>query len=92
MSDWFRELIADALKQAECRAARADWAKRTGDEWLEAQRAMDERLSDAVGRLSEEEFNRMFEAESAKVDPMMALLRAAVDEDVWPRELYRGGL
>ena len=53
---------------------------------------MDDRLGEAVERLSEAEFERLCDAEMAKVDAMMAQLRAAVDEDRWPRELYRGDL
>jgi hypothetical protein len=41
---------------------------------------------------SEEAFERLCDAEMAKVDAMMAMLRAAVDEDRWPREYYVGGI
>ena len=47
---------------------------------------MDDRLGEAVERLSEADFERLCDAEMAKVDAMMAELRAAVDEDRWPRE------
>ena len=52
--------------------ARVAWVKAMMDKWAEAQRAMDERCGAAVERLSEEEFNRLFEAEQAKVDAIRA--------------------
>ena len=53
---------------------------------------MDDRLGEAVDKLDEEAFERLCEAEFAKVDAIMAQLRAAIDEDKWPRELYLGGI
>jgi len=87
-----KTLLATAAAPAACKAARIAWVKRTGDAWLAAHRALDDRLGEAVERLSEEAFERLCEAEFARVDAMMAQLRAAVDEDRWPRELYVGGI
>ena len=87
-----RALLADAARPAECAAARAAWARRTSAAWLEAHRTMDDRLGAAVDKLDEEAFERLCEAEFAKVDAIMAQLRAAIDEDKWPRELYLGGI
>ena len=87
-----RALFADASKTAECQAARIAWARRTSAAWLKAHHEMDDRLGEAVEQLSEEEFERMCDAEEAKVDAMMAQLRAAIDEDKWPPELYFSGI
>jgi hypothetical protein len=38
------------------------------------------------------QFERLCDAEFARVDAMMAEIRAAIDEDKWPRELYFGGI
>ena len=92
MSESYRKLLADAAKLAECREARRAWARRAGEEWRRAQHAMDERLTEAVAQLSEEEFKRLAKAEFAKVDALMAPLLAAADKDLWPRELYRSGI
>lgn len=85
-----RALIADALRTADCRDARRAWAGRTSAAWLAAHRELDEFLTQAVSRLSEEEFERLCEAEFAKVDAIMAQLSDAIDDDKWPRELYLG--
>ena len=87
-----RAFLAEAAKTAECRDARRAWARRTSAAWLKAHREMDDRLGEAVERLSEEAFERLCDAEMAKVDAMMKALRAAIDEDRWPRELYVGGI
>jgi len=85
-----RRLIADALRPAQCRDARAAWVRRTGAMWLELHHVLDEFLAEAVERMSEEEFERLCDAEFATVDAIMAQLRAAVDEDKWPREMHVG--
>ncbi|MFL6830297.1 MAG: hypothetical protein ACJ8D5_06720 [Sphingomicrobium sp.] len=87
-----KTLLAGAAAPVQCAQARAEWVRRTGDAWLEAHRALDDRLGKAVEHLSEEEFERLCDAEFARVDAMMAQLRAAVDQDKWPRELYWGGI
>jgi len=85
-----QSLLAAARQTADRRDARAAWARETAAAWRQAHREMDDRLTEAVGRVSEEEFERLCEAEMDKVDAMMAQLRAAVDEEKWPRELYWG--
>lgn len=68
--------------------ARAAWAKQAAATWREAQRAMDERCTEAVDRLDEEEFERLFQAEQAKVDAVRAPMQAVIDHDRWPRHLH----
>jgi hypothetical protein len=85
-------LLASAGQLAECKAARMAWARKAGDRWLAAQLAMDERCGGAVERLSEEEFDRLFEEEQAKVDAIRAEIEAVKEHDLWPRHLYFGGL
>jgi hypothetical protein len=53
---------------------------------------MDQRCEAAVDRLSEEAFERLFDEEQAKVKAFLLPLRAAAERDVWPRELYWGGI
>jgi hypothetical protein len=60
------------------------WARRAAKAWRDAHRAMDDFLAEAV-RLSEEEFDRLCDAEFAKVDAMMAEMQPAIDEDISPR-------
>jgi hypothetical protein len=74
------------------KAARGAWATEVADRWLAAQNAMDERCTKAVNRLSEEEFERLFEAEQAKVDAIRAEIDAVSERDLWPRHLYWGGI
>jgi len=92
MADTVRALLASAGRLAECKAAREAWIRETADAWLAAQLAMDERCTAAVTRLSEEEFERLFEQEEARVKAVRAPLDAARERDMWPRELYFGGL
>ena len=87
-----RSLLAAAAWLAETRERRAAWARETAAAWRDAHRAMDDYLTAMVGKVSEEEFERLCDAEMAKVDAMLAQLRAAADEDKWPRELYFGGI
>jgi hypothetical protein len=87
-----RALLDDCGREAERREARAEWALKTAAAWHEAMRQMEERCTVAVDRLSEEEFDRLFEAEQAKVDAIYVQLRAVVDKDQWPKELYFGGI
>jgi hypothetical protein len=72
--------------------ARVVWFREMSDAWLKAQHEMDDRCTAAVEQLSEEEFNRLFEAEQAKVDAIRAPLQAVIDRDEWPRELYFRGI
>ena len=85
-------LIAQVRRSADCRDARAAWARQAAAAWRNAHRELDERLGAAAGRLSEAEFERLCGAEFARVDAMMAELRRALDEDKWPRELHFGGI
>ena len=81
-------LLAEARKTADRRAARAAWARQASAAWLKATLEMDEFLTAAVERMNKAEFERLCYEEFAKVDAMMAELRAAVDEDKWPREMH----
>jgi hypothetical protein len=87
-----RALLANAGRIAEHKDARCAWARETTAALREAQRAMDRRCDEAVGRLSEEAFHRLFEAEQAKVNAIRATLDAVIERDLWPRELYFGGI
>jgi hypothetical protein len=74
------------------KAARIAWVKETTAAWLEAMRAMDDRCTEAVERLSEDAFDRLFDAEQAKVDAIRAEIDAVIERDLWPRHLYFGGV
>lgn len=76
----------------ERKAARMAWVRATAAKWREALLAMDRRLDEAVDRLSEEDFERLCDEEEAKVDAIRAQLEAAAERDMWPRELYWGGI
>ena len=85
-------LIAGARKTADCRDARAAWARRASAAWREAHRAMDDLLGEAADALDAKAFARLCDAETAKVDAMMAQMRSAIDADRWPRDCYVGGI
>jgi hypothetical protein len=68
--------------------ARVAWFRETSDAWLKAQHEMDDRCTAAVDHLTEQEFDRLFDAEQAKVDAIRAPLQAVIDHDRWPRELH----
>ena len=85
-------LLAGAGKVAQCKAKRLAWARHAAERWLAAQTAMDERCTEAVGRLSEEEFERLCEEEEAKIERFRGPLIEARDQDKWPWELYSGGI
>ena len=72
--------------------ARCAWVKERTAAWRAAMHAMDERCSEAVERMDEDEFERLFDAEQAKVDAIRAELQAVIDKDQWPRGLYFGGI
>ncbi len=73
--------------------ARIDWAKEVTTAWRQAQQAMDDRCMEAVEWLSEAEFDRLYDAEQAKVDAVRAPIDAVIEKGRWPRELYfRGDL
>src|SRR3954447_20373731 len=73
-------------------AARTAWVRETMAKLRNAQRAMDDRCDEAVERLSEEAFERLCDAEQAKVDAIRAQIDAVIERDLWPRHLYFGGL
>ena len=87
-----RKLLADTSQMAKAREARASWVRKTAAAWRDAQRRMDERCDAALDRLSEDEFELLCDGEEAKIDAFRAPLKAAADRDVWPRELYLGGI
>ena len=92
MNDPIRKLFESASQPAEHRSARQAWAEATVAAMFAAQRQMDERCGAAVDRLDEEAFERLFEEEQAKVDVFREPLMAAAERDMWPRELYFGGI
>ena len=85
-------LLAGASKPAEAKAARAAWVRSTCAAWRAAMRAMDDKCDAAAARLSEAEFERLIEAEQAKVDAIRGEIDAVVERDVWPQEMYFGGI
>ena len=92
IGDPVQALLAAASEIAQRRDARAAWARATADAWYEAMVRMTERCCEAVNRLSEEEFERFCGEEEAKVDAIRAPLDAVRERDLWPRELYWGGI
>lgn len=87
-----QSLLAGAARAAECKAKRAAWVRAGAAALRDAQREMDERLGHAVDRLSAEEFDRLCDEEEAKVELFRGPLKAAAERDMWPRELYFGGI
>ena len=69
-------------------AARLQWSLNRTAALRRAHRAMNKRCAEAVDRLDEQAFERLFQAEQAKVDAIMAEIEAAANADKWPRELY----
>jgi DNA replication initiation complex subunit (GINS family) len=95
--DMIRSLLDGAGSSEEAqdlarKSARCAWARETSAKAQEAQRQMDEICTAAVEQLDEAEFEALVEAEQAKVDAFLGPLRAAADEDKWPKELYFGGI
>jgi dissimilatory sulfite reductase (desulfoviridin) alpha/beta subunit len=83
-----RELLGPAeWKRVKARVA---WVRETVAKWAEAMRRRDDRCGAAVDRLSEEAFERLCDEEEAKVEAIHAQLRAVIERDEWPRELYWG--
>ena len=85
-----KALLATAAEPAERRASRMAWVKATVAKWREAQREMDDRCGEAVKRLSEEEFERLCDAEEAKIDAFRKPVKDAAERDLWPKALYFG--
>jgi hypothetical protein len=92
MNDQIRNLLAGASEIADRRDQRAAWVRKTGAACRRAMREMDERLGEAVDRVSEADFNRLWDEEQAKVDALRQQLEDAAFRDLWPRELYWGGM
>ena len=72
--------------------ARTAWVRETVAKLRKAQREMGERCDAAVHRLDEEAFERLCDAEAAKVTAIRAQLDAVIERDEWPRGLYWGKL
>lgn len=85
-----RALLATAGEPARRRARRQAWAMKTWAAWSRAQREMDDKCMAAVDRLTEEEFDRLFDQEEAKVDALRTLLDDVIERDKWPREMHFG--
>lgn len=49
-------------------------------------------LTEAVTRVSGPDFDRLCDAEEAKVDVFRTPLKLAAEKDVWPRALYSSGI
>jgi hypothetical protein len=79
------EHVADELTR---QAARVAWVRETTGALREAWRQRDDRCTLACETLDEEAFERLFEAEEAKVEAIHSQLRAVADYDRWPRHLY----
>ena len=69
-------------------SARVEWVKEKVVALEKAQREMDERCMKALDHLSDEEFQRLFEEEQAKVCAILDELNAIRDHDKWPREMH----
>jgi hypothetical protein len=91
-SNSIKNLLAAASETADRREARAAWVRQTCRAWGEAQRAMDDKLTAIVTKVSEEEFDRLFEEEQAKVDAIRQPLTDVQERGLWPRELYWGAV
>lgn len=90
--DPVQDLLASAGRLAEYREARGAWVRQTAAAWRAAQRRMDERCDEALDRLDEEAFERLCDAEQAKVDAFLVPLTDAARRDLWPRHLHWGGI
>jgi heme oxygenase len=91
-SERLKKLFASTASVAACREARMAWTRETAAALREAQREMNDRLDAVVMRVSEEEFNRLFDEEQAKVDAFLKPMRAAAEQDKWPRHLHAASL
>ena len=78
-------LDPEEWKQAK---ARATWVTDTIAALRAANRHMDERCMAAVNRVPEEEFERIFDEEQAKVCAILDQLHAVRDHDRWPAHLH----
>jgi len=91
-SDSIEDLLAGAFETADRREARAAWVRQTCRAWADAQTEMDHFLTSIVNQVSEEEFERLFEEQQAKVDAIRQPLKDVEERGLWPRELYLGGI
>lgn len=82
-------LDAAEWKRAKARVA---WVRGAIAALEEAQRHMDDRCGAAVDRVSEEEFNRIFDEEQAKVCAILDQFAAVRERDEWPPEIDWGGV
>ena len=92
MNDNVKNLLAAASETADRRDQRVAWARQAAVDWHKAQRAMDDFLTGIVLKVSEEEFNRLFDQEQAKVDAIRKPMDDVAERGLWPRELYWGGV
>ena len=90
--DPIRRLHAAVSEVADRREARASWVRAVAVRVRAAQREMDDRLEEAVDRVGEEEFDRLVDEEQARVDAIHDQLKDAAERDLWPRDLYWGGI
>jgi hypothetical protein len=98
-TDRVRTLLDEAARPADRREARAAWARETAAAWREALRKVDAAWDRILGALPDDISDEELEAmhipdppEQAEVDALHALLWAVKERDVWPRELYWGGV
>jgi len=92
MNDSVKNLLAGASEIADRREQRGAWVRKTGAACRRAMREMDDRLGEAVDRVSEAEFNRLWDEEQAKVDAIRKQLEDAAYRDLWPKHLYFGAV
>jgi hypothetical protein len=83
-----RALLATASEPARRMARRQAWVMKTHATWCRAMREMDDKCMEAVDRLTEEEFDCLFDQEEAKVDALRTLLDDVIERDKWPREMH----
>ena len=88
MNDPIKKLLAAASEIADRRDQRVAWVKQTGRAWLKATKEMDERLTCIVNQVSEEVFDRLFDAEQAHCDAILQQMKDAAERDRWPRHLH----
>ncbi|MEO5774345.1 MAG: hypothetical protein ABIQ32_09550 [Sphingomicrobium sp.] len=82
------EAAAQYAEDLARKLARVTWIKEMEVKFRDTQRECDERCMEAVDRLSEDDFNALFEAEEAKVNAIRDALVAVAEHDKWPRHLH----
>ena len=73
-------------------AVRTAWVREVMEALRQAQREMDDRCMAAVGKISEADFDRLCDAEQAKVDAIRAQIDDVIEHDKWPKHLYFKGV